>query len=260
MSQTPRLRRARQLTASFLPTRPTDGYVDLVTGRLQKIAAAGSSGVLPFTGAGEGAIYFEHGKVVYAESERTPPAAVGAYPAQVDKLPPLERIMAARAATEPTLDAVLELFTAEVRYTKFRPSRRPAAGLAPGIAVDALLAEITRRERLMKQLAAVITPDTAISRNPHIRTDSIRILAWQWALLIRVGHGSSPRNLAWELGRSVFGATIDVYKLLVMRLLSTAGDVPERGLTAMSFVRAASIQKGSPMPVISAGSAAEGGV
>lgn len=260
MSQTPRLRRARQLTASFLPTRPADGYGDLVTGRLQKIAAAGSSGMLPFPGAGEGAIYFEQGKVVYAESERTPPPAADAYPAQLDKLPPLEKIMAVRAVTEPILDAVLELFTAEVRYTKFRPSRRPAAGLASGIAVDVLLAEITRRERLMKQLSAVITPDTAISRNPHIRTDSIRISAWQWALLIRAGHGSTPRNLAWELGRSVFGTTIDGYKLLVLRLLSAAGDVPEPGLAAMSFVRAASIQKGSPMPVISAGSAAEGDV
>ena len=258
MSQTPRLRRARQLTASVLPTRAADGYPDLVAGRLSKIAAAGSTGMLPFSGGSDGAIYFREGDIVYAESERTPgPAAADSCPATADSIPPLGRILALRTVTEPIIDAVLDLFTAQARYAKFRPSRLPAAGLAPGIDTEALLAEVARRQRLMKQLSAVLTPDTAIARNPHLRSESIRVSAWQWALLIRVAPGCTPRDLAWDLGRSVFGTMTDVYRLLILRLLSAAGAVPEHRLTAVSFVRAAAAKKGNIMPVIKAGTAAE---
>jgi hypothetical protein len=260
MSQTPRLRRARLLTASLLPTRPTaDTYEGLVTGRLQKIEASGGTGMLPFSGNEDGAIYFRNGQVIRAESQRTPAVVTDPFSSEDDELPPLGKITAYRTATEPIVDAVLELFGAQARYGKFRPSRLPVAGPAPGLSVNAMLAEIARRQRLMQQLSAVLTPDTRISRHPHLRSGSIRISAWQWALLIRVGSASTPRDLALSLNRSVFGTTIDVYKLLVMRLLSTPGEVPQRGLAAMSFVRAASLRKGDTMPVISAGTTTGGG-
>jgi hypothetical protein len=260
MSQTPRLRRARQLTASLLTARPAaDGYENLVSGRLQKLEAAGGTGMLPFPGNEDGALYFRNGRVVYAESPRTPAVISDPYSSNGDELPPLGKITAIRTVTEPILDAVLELFTTQVRYGRFRPSRLPDAAFGPGLTVQELLTEIARRQRLMKQLSVVLTPDTAIARNPHLRTDAIRISAWQWALLIRVGQGSTPRELALGLTRSVFGTTIDVYKLLVMRLLSTPGEVPQRGLAVMSFVRAASAKKGDTMPVISAATTAGGG-
>ncbi len=259
MSQTPRLRRARLLTASLLPTRPTaDTYEGLVTGRLQKIEASSGTGMLPFSGNEDGAIYFRNGQVIRAESQRTPAVVTDPFSSEGGEVPPLGKISAYRTATEPIVDAVLELFGAQARYGKFRPSRLPVAA-APGLSVNAMLAEITRRQRLMQQLSAVLTPDTRISRHPHLRSDSIRISAWQWALLIRVGSTSTPRDLALSLSRSVFGTTIDVYKLLVMRLLSTPGEVPQRGLAAMSFVRAASLRKGDTMPVISAGTTTGGG-
>ena len=82
----------------------------------------------------------------------------------------------------------------------------------------------------------------------------------QWALLIRVRDGSTPRSLAWELGRSVFGTTLEIYRLLALRLLSSAGPrahrngrEPEYGPATMSFVRAVSAEavsheKGGSMP------------
>jgi hypothetical protein len=260
MSQTPRLtRRARQLTASLLASRPADGGGDLVAGRLQKLASTGSTGMLPFPGSAEGGIYFQDGRVVHAESARTPGLA-GATAGQADELPPLAKLLAVRTATEPVLDAVLELCTSQRRYGKFRPARRADAPLTPGIGVAALLAEVRRRQRLLNQLSVLVTPDTAVTRNPGIRTDSIRITAWQWALLIRVGPSRTPRDLAWDLGRSVFGTTIDTYRLLVLRLLAAPGQAPERGLALMSFVRAASAGKAGTVPVMRAGSAAEGAV
>jgi hypothetical protein len=213
--------------------------------------------MLPFSGGSDGTIYFRDGKVVHAESERTPGPAAGTYPAYAEGLPPLGRIAATRAITEPIIDAILESFTNQTRAARFRSSKLPAAGLAPGISVEPLLAEIGRRQRLMKQLSAVLTPDTAIARNPQLRSESIRVSAWQWALLIRVRHGCTPRDLAWDLGRSVFGTVTDVYRLLVLRLLSTTDEVPEHDLAVMSFVRAASDKKGDTMPVIKARTAPE---
>jgi hypothetical protein len=129
------------------------------------------------------------------------------------------------------------------------------------------MAEVSRRQRLLKQLSAVVTPDTALARNAHIRSESIRITAWQWALLIRVRHGLTPRDLAWDLGRSVFGTTTEVYRLIALRLLSAAGhparidgnpsgEIPGPGPANMSFVRAVPVKKGGTMPLIKAGTAA----
>ena len=145
-----------------------------------------------------------------------------------EDLPPLSRITAILAITEPTVDAALELLSAQSRYARFRPSKVPDTGLASDISLEALLAEVARRQRVLKQLSAVLTADTALARNPHIRPESIRVSALQWALLIRVRHGATPRDLAWDLSRSVFGTTAEAYRLLARRLLSVAGDPAAR--------------------------------
>ena len=72
MSQTSRFTRARQLTSTVLPGRRLDSYADQVTGRLRRIAAARSTGMLPFSGRSDGSIHFRDGKVAFAESTRTP--------------------------------------------------------------------------------------------------------------------------------------------------------------------------------------------
>ena len=261
MSQTSRFTRARQLTSTVLPGRRPDDYADLVAGRLRKIAAARGTGVLPFSGRSDGVIYFRDGRVVYAESSRTPGPDTHAYPVLADDMPPLSRIAAILAITEPTVDAALELLCAQSRYAKFRPSRVPVPGLASDVSLEALLAEVTRRQRVLGQLAAVLTADTALARNPHIRPDSIRVSALQWALLIRVRHGSTPRDLAWDLSRSVFGTTAEVYRLVARQLLSVASEhasTREPGLAAMSFVRAVSVEKGDTMLTLNAAHAPGG--
>ena len=96
------------------------------------------------------------------------------------------------------------------RPAAFRPSRVPDTGLASDISVEALLAEMTRRQRVLAQLSAVLTADTALARNPQIHPESIRVSALQWSLLIRVRHGTTPRDLAWNLSRGVFGTTVEV--------------------------------------------------
>ena len=118
MSQTSRFTRARQLTSIVLPGRRPDGYADQVAGRLRRIAAARGTGMLPFSGRSDGSIYFRDGKVAYAQSTRTPGPAPHDDPA-ADQ-PPLTKITAILAITEPTVDAALELLSVQSRPAKFR--------------------------------------------------------------------------------------------------------------------------------------------
>ncbi len=266
MSQLPRFSRARQLTASVWSGKATDDYGSLVAARLRKLAAADSTGTLPFTGAGDGSIYFRDGTVVLARSTRTPgpsvSASVAAPPASSAPADaatgdtPFTRLAAALAVAEPTVDATVELLSSESRFAKFRVTKTPVSTAIPGIGVGALLAEVARRQRVLPPLATVVTADTVVARNPFLNAPDIGVLAPQWALLIRVRDGSTPRSLAWELGRSVFGTTLEVYRLLALRLLAPAGhrahangQEPRYGPTTMSFVRAVSIENGGTVPV-----------
>lgn len=216
-----------------------DGYGNLIAARLRKLAAARRTGVLPFTGDNDGAIYFSDGGVTGAECRRTPPGSglepgPGLEPAT---LAGPRRLPAIAGAVEPVVDAALELLSSDARYGKFRSASSGFAGSA--LPVDDLLAEVARRQRLLRQLAGVLGADTTVVRNPSMAADRIRVSALQWALLIRVGDGATPRDLAWQLGRSVFGTTIEVYRLLALRLLSAPGH--SDGAWDLSFVQAVAI-------------------
>jgi hypothetical protein len=272
MSQPSRFSRARQLTALVWSGKSTDGYESLVAARLRKLAAADSTGMLPFSGAGDGAIYFRDGTVVLARSTRTPGPSVSAStvsaaafspapsttPDGVDGVDgadaggtPFTRLAAALAVAEPTIDATVDLLSSESRFAKFRSAKTPVHAAVPGIGLEDMLTEVARRRRILHQLAPVVTADTVVARNPFLSTPDIGVLAPQWALLVRVRDGSTPRALAWELGRSVFGTTLEVYRLLALRLLSSAdhrvhrnGQEPRYGPATMSFVRAVSPEEG----------------
>jgi hypothetical protein len=269
MSQLSRFSRARQLTASVWSGKGTDDYQNLVAARLQKLAAADSTGMLPFSGTGDGAIYFRDGTVVLARSTRTPGPSVsastvsaGAFSPAPSTTPdgvdgaeaggtPFTRVAAALTVAEPTIDATVDLLSSESRFGKFRSAKTPVNAAVPGIDLEDLLTEVARRQRILHQLAPVVTADTVVARNPFLNTPDIGVLAPQWALLVRVRDGSTPRALAWELGRSVFGTTLEVYRLLALRLLSSAdhrahrnGQEPRYGPATMSFVRAVAPEEG----------------
>ena len=147
MSQVTKRTRVQRLADSVLPGRTVGGYANLIEARLRKLAATDSTGMLPLSGHGDGAIFFRGGQVVYAESTRTPTpvrrsvglAALGlvatdASPAsngaELVPMPSLDRLFGMLALTEPTIDAITELLSNESRYAKFRPSDYPAAGQA----------------------------------------------------------------------------------------------------------------------------------
>jgi hypothetical protein len=238
---------AGRLAASVRPGRTADGYGNLIAARLRRLAGTGRTGMLPFTGHTEGAIYFSNGAVVFAESAGTPASRRRAAENGTES--------GGLAVAEPLADAALDLVESKSSPSRFRSAKVPAAGLAGGYSVESLLAEVARRQNILEQLASVVRADTTVIRSPRLLSRSVQVSAFQWALLVRVADGSTARVLAWELGRSVFGMTIEVYRLMVLRLLAAAAhpagpgtrplrELPERGALTMSFIRAVSTHNG----------------
>jgi len=207
-----------------------NGYANLIAARLRKLGAAGSTGMLPVSGRGDGAIFFRGGQVIYAESRRTPapvqpaPAASARTPAAVlVAAGPLGRLAGVLALTEPTIDAITELLSSESRYAKFRQSDFPPVAPVGPMPVESVLTEVERRRQVLRQLAPAVTADTPVVCDASRDSPRFQVSAPQWALLVCVGGGTTPRTLAMSLGRSVFGTTIEVYRLLALGLLAVPG-------------------------------------
>ena len=204
----------------------------LVT-RLGRLADSGQTGALRVPGDFGGTLYLEEGRIVYAESKRTP----GPDRRLADPPGSPGRDFAVREAT---VDAALELLSGRPRPAlrqPFREGEAPETGKVDGLPYGALLTEVERRQDLLRQMSEHLTADTAVVRNPLIDAPRLRVSELQWALLVRVTDRTSPRELAWDLGHSVFGTTVEVFRLLTLRLLSAdSGPAPERD--ALSFVRA----------------------
>jgi hypothetical protein len=252
-----------------------NGYANLIAARLRKLADEGSTGMLPVSGHGDGAIFFRGGQVVYAESSRTPLPGPRSTGLDVLGLVPSEgpgsageghpgeagfvavrspsRLGGLLELTELIVDALTELLSSESRYAKFRHAEVLPVGQGRPIAVETLLAEVQRRHEVLRQLAAVLTPDTAVACESSPGLPSAQVSPAQWALLVRAGEGTTPRALAMQLGRSVLGTTIEVYRLVELGLVVVPGRPPApdgeqvgpRRAATMSFLRAVSGGRGT---------------
>jgi hypothetical protein len=58
------------------------------------------------------------------------------------------------------------LFSVQSRFAKFRPWKVPDIGPVSDISLDALLAEVARRQRVLGQLSVVLGADTAAWSRP----------------------------------------------------------------------------------------------
>jgi hypothetical protein len=151
------------------------------------------------------------------------------------------------AVTEPTIDAATELLSSKSRYAKFRRSDVAAGAVSPPIPVAALLTEVERRHRLLSQLAQVVTADTPVIRNSSLAWPRLQVSAPQWALVVGMSDGMTPRAVAMELGRSVFATTIEACRLIELGLLAVPGRAaaPAGGQgTAGAFMHAVHNERG----------------
>jgi hypothetical protein len=186
-------------------------YNQQIAARLSRLAATNCTGALPISGYSSGAIYLLDGCVVGAESSRTPTAAglSGA------------RLTQVVTVAESAIDAALDLLSSRSTCSRFRPAKvRPGAETI-SISVAELLAEVTRRRRLLQQMIG-ISADLALTLSPELPGGRVQLTAAEWALVIRIRPRATPRELAWALRRSVFGTTVDVHRLMLLGLLRTA--------------------------------------
>jgi hypothetical protein len=215
--------------------------------RLGKLADSGRTGMLYLSGESDGVIHLIEGDVVSADSRRTPDLATrlaqAAASASQDTVSSLERSWLIREAT---VDAVLELLSARTR-ARFRASGdEPGPGDRDCIPLPVLMTEVSRRYEVIQQMSAVLTPGTAVTRNPGPLSRAIHVSAIQWAILIRISNPATPRSLALELGQSVFTTTIEVFRMVTLNLLSVVGASASpadqagefnRSRPAISFIR-----------------------
>jgi hypothetical protein len=250
---------------SARPQRSTADYAAAFIIRLRKLAAAQSTGTLPFSGRTHGAIHFRDGLVSAAESSGTlagtPPSHLDADsvrtggPALRPALRPAQDLLAGLTRVEPTVDAVMDLLSAESAMSRFRSARSHGRPDSISLQVEALLSELSRRRHLVRQMAGLVTADTPVSRTPRLRSPRTQVSALQWALLVRAGADTTPRALACELGRSVFGTTTEIYRMVALGLMLVA-DQPAgaerlasvgslaRGPLTISFIRAVTDKEG----------------
>ena len=265
MSQIPQRTRVRQPASSAGLGREVDGYANLIAARLRKLAAAEGTGMLPVSGAGDGAFFLHGGLIVHAESSRTTSRRISPERTSPERTSP-ERTSLQRAdglaawvtgllsVTELIIDAATDLLSSESRYAKFRQadvsSRARVSPISPisPIPVTALLAEVERRHHLLRQLAEVVTADTRVVRNGSPDWPLRQVSRPQWALVMGIADGRTPRSLAMELGRSVFATTVEIYRLIMLGLLAVPGNPPAGAAgpgEMMPFTRAMDNGRGS---------------
>ncbi len=221
---------------------------DPVLIRLGRAADAGRTGVLHLPGESGGAIYLSAGMVAYAESGRSPGLAArletATAAARAGTVSALERRWLAREAT---VDAATELLPGRLRHARFRASGELDLGVMAGLPVAVLIGEVNRRLAVIGQMSAVLTADTAVARCSRLPSGAVRVSDLQWAIVMRAAHPATPRSLALELGQSVFGTTIEAFRMVRMGLLAVAGapagpasaaGEPGRSGPALSFIRA----------------------
>lgn len=190
--------------------------------RLAKLAEAARTGSLDLSGDSGGVIYVSAGDIVAADSHRTPGLAART---RKEEAGSFEWTW---LATEATIDATMDLMSVRplhVQFTEPGEDTGPGIPAIPGLALTTLMDEVTRRHRLLEQIAAVLTPDVEVARNPRLRPGAVHVSDSQWTILMQLAQPGTARDLALELGQSVFGMTIEVYRMVVMGLVSVA-DAP----------------------------------
>jgi hypothetical protein len=205
--------------------------------QLSRLALAGRTGVLRIPGDNAGTIHLYEGLVTGAKSRGTPDVAsrLARWPTGPGGGAPgvLTQDWVIREAIA---DAALAMLPKASRSARFTAGNVPAPDIA-AMTVAEMLAEVDRRNEVLRQLPPALTADTVVARNPQLSPRGVHVSSGQWALLLRMNEPLTPRVLAAEAGISVFTTTLQVFRLITLDMVAIAGG-PLPDQPAISFVRA----------------------
>ncbi|HET9081949.1 MAG TPA: hypothetical protein VFO01_15740 [Trebonia sp.] len=217
-----------------------------VTSQLSRLALAGRTGVLRIPGNHTGTIRLYQGMVTHVESSGTPglDSRLARWSTTPDAGTP-GALTRAWVLREAICDAALAMLTGAPRSGRFTAGDTPGPDGDAAMTVAEMLTEVNRRLEVIRQLPAAAPADTVVVRNPRLSARGVHVSASQWALLVRMNEATTPRQLAIGCGTSVFTTTLQVFRLITMDLVTTAGGPPPDQRT-VSFIRATASWAAAP--------------
>ena len=265
-----------------------DGSIGPLREALTICAASRTSGVLRITGDPGGTIHLANGLVTAIETSGAPgpevlllrsrriteegwdaafsTAAAAGHPVSAE-------LLARKLIGAGELEALLRIALADAMFVlargtveEYRAEPGPAdSGLAlePGVEADGLLAEATRRIRVIASLSLPARyARERVAVNPGVARRGVRLGEGQDEILALADGRRTPRDLAFTLGRGVYATTLRLARMREAGLLisgsqlaaaaarqtghlgdaepETAGGLPRRGRARISLPRRAS--------------------
>ena len=225
---------------------PEDGSIGPLREALAVCAAAGMSGVLRVTGDPGGAIHLVDGRIAAIETPGAPSAEVilirshrvtssgsdtafRAAAASGKRMSSelIARQMAGAGELEVLLwttlaDAMFVMASGTVQEYRAEPGPVDAVlPLEPGAEPGVLLAEASRRIRVLASLPAWLARDRVVAA-PGAAWPHVRIGEGQDEILALADGHRTPRNLAFALGRGVYATMLQLARMRQAGLLGTA--------------------------------------
>jgi hypothetical protein len=264
--------------APDLPTSEDDKDVTVRHSRLHELAEERATGALLLNGRWGGTVFLIQGRIGYVESALTPGVEAlllrppytheqvwtGLIPAmrrgdrQAAVSAALKRLRGGSMSAAETeilrrtalADAALAALGPAVHETnrtrtRFRPGEGPWCDPVRTFSVADMLAEVDRRKRLLTRMTLGVRVDRAVRRAPDLPLERISLTATQWNITRLADGDSTPLDIAWTLGHSVFATTVAVHQLARLGVLAVdpaLADVRESPAVparhVLSFLRA----------------------
>lgn len=121
-------------------------------------------------------------------------------------------------------DAALCVLPMTAGTYRFAPDDRHWLGIVRPVGIDMLAREVARRQAMLDRLDGPVLTQTATVRPVRrLQGGRVTVTARQWAVLMHANGQRTIRDLAWMLGRGVFGVTVEIHRLITRGMLEVAG-------------------------------------
>lgn len=111
--------------------------------------------------------------------------------------------------------------------SRFRPGEKHWCESPCTFAVTDVVAEVSRRKAVLERMTLGIHPRRVVRRVPKLPIERVRLTTTQWNIAQSADGSTTPVDIAWLLGHSVFATTVAVHQLARLGVVTTDPDLPE---------------------------------